>query len=62
MQRPLRDHVAYLEQKIVLLNKELEEPTKTLLQKNEIKVDLGIAERSLVHFRKAFELEQRLSH
>jgi hypothetical protein len=62
VQRPLQDHIAYLEQKIVILNKELVDTTKTLLQRNEIKIDLGIAERSLVHFRKAFELEKRLSH
>lgn len=62
MQRTLREHITDLERKIESLKKEIHESGKSLLEKREISIDLGIAERSLVHFRKAFELEQRLSH
>lgn len=61
MQRTLREHIDYLEQKIEALKKELEQPGKSLSAVNEIGIDIGIAERSLVHFRKAFELELKLS-
>jgi hypothetical protein len=60
MQRTLREHIPQLERKIESLKKEIHESGKSLRQQREISIDLGIAERSLVHFRKAFELEQRL--
>jgi hypothetical protein len=60
MQRTLSEHIAYLEQKIDMLKKQLEEPEKTASQQNEIEIDLGIAERALAHFQRAFDFEQRL--
>ena len=62
MQRTLREHITHLERKIESLKKESRQPGKSLTEQKEINIDLGIAERSLVHFRKAFELEERLSH
>jgi hypothetical protein len=62
LQRTLREHIAYLEQKIEIFKKELEEPEKSLMERSELRTDLGIAERSLVFFRKAFDLEQKISH
>jgi hypothetical protein len=61
MQRTLSEHITYLEKKIAALKAELEKPGQTQLQKTEIKVDLGIAERALVNFRRAFALEQKVS-
>jgi hypothetical protein len=61
MQRTLSEHIRYLEERIKALNKELEEPDKLPSAQSEIRVDIGIATRSLEHFRKAFELEQKLS-
>jgi hypothetical protein len=61
MHRTLREHIDYLEQKIEALRKELEQPGKSLRDLNEIGVDIGIAERSLVYFRKANELEMKLA-
>ena len=61
MQRTLREHISLLEEKISLLKKELESPGKTSIEKTEIEIDLGIAERALLHFQKAFVLEHKLS-
>jgi hypothetical protein len=61
MQRTLSEHITYLEQRIDALRKQLEEPGKSPAEQHEIKIDLGIAERSLVYFQKAYALEQRLS-
>jgi hypothetical protein len=51
MQRTLHEHIAYIEQKIESLKKELQEPGKSPSQQNETEIDLGIAERALVHFQ-----------
>jgi hypothetical protein len=61
MQRTLREHIDYLEQKIETLQSELEQAGKSPHNLNEIEIDIGIAERSLMHFRKAYELELRVS-
>jgi hypothetical protein len=61
MQRTLHEHIAYIEQKIESLKKALQEPGKSPSQQNETEIDLGIAERALVHFQKAFDFEQRFS-
>jgi len=60
MQRTLSEHIAYLEQKIATLKKQLEEPGRAASEQNETEIDLGIAERALAHFRRAFDFEQRL--
>jgi hypothetical protein len=60
MQRTLSEHIAYLEQKIDALKKQLQESETTPSQQSEIRIDLGIAERSLVHFQKAFDFETKL--
>lgn len=61
MQRTLSEHIAYLEKKVESLKKEMAEPAHPEVEKSNLLVDLGMAERALVHFRKAFELEQRIS-
>lgn len=61
MQRPLQEHISHLERRIAALNKELDNPARSPFEYSEIRIDIGIAERSLVHFRKAYELERKLS-
>jgi hypothetical protein len=61
MQRTLREHIDYLEQKIEALKREMDEPGKSPHDIDEVSIDIGIAERSLTHFRKAYELELKLS-
>jgi len=61
MQRTLSEHIRYLEERIQALNTELEDPDRLPSALSEIQVDIGIATRSLEHFRKAFELEEKLS-
>lgn len=62
MQRTLSEHITFLEQKIDALKKQFEEPGQTASQQNEIEIDLGVAERALTHFQRAFDFEQRLKH
>lgn len=60
MQRTLSEHINYLEQKIEALEKGLTQSDKSSHDLEEIGIDLGIAQRSLIHFRKAYELELKL--
>lgn len=60
MQRPLSEHIARLEQKIVLLKRELRDPDLPDYQRSEREISLLYAEEALTLFRRAFELEQQL--
>jgi hypothetical protein len=61
MQRTLREHIDDLEQKVEALKRELDQPGKSDHDLDQISIDIGIATRSLIHFRKAYELEMKLS-
>lgn len=60
MQRPLQEHLLYLETRIEELKKKLRDNSLAKAEKETAQIDLGIAERALIHFQKAFELEQKL--
>jgi len=59
MQRPLQEHIARLEQKIISLKRELRDPDLADYEKSEREISLQNAEEALKLFLKAYELEQR---
>jgi len=59
--RPIKDHIAHLEQKIEQLKAKLADPHRTDAEKVVARIDLGIAERAITHYRKALELEGQIS-
>ena len=59
MQRPLQEHLARLEERIVLLRKELRDPNLLEYQRSERELALKNAEEALGLFRRAYELEQK---
>ena len=61
MQRPLSEHIAHLEEKIVALRRELRNDELPPYQRSEQEIALLNAEEALRLFRKAYDLEQRIS-
>lgn len=60
MQRTLREHIAHLEEKIVILKRQLRDENLEAFQRNERELDLANAEEALGLFRRAYELEQKI--
>ena len=61
MQRPLQEHIALLEQKIRALTAQANDVDRTAEDRYQATIDLDFAERALSHFRRAYELEQKIS-
>lgn len=59
VERPLADHMARLEQKIVVLKRELRNPSLADYERSEREISLLNAEEVLKLFRKAFELNRK---
>jgi len=59
MQRPLQEHIVRLEEKIVVLRRELRDPDLLEYHRSERELALKNAEEALRLFRKAYELEQK---
>ncbi|HLH36220.1 MAG TPA: hypothetical protein VKX41_16225 [Alloacidobacterium sp.] len=60
MQKPLSEHIARLEEKIVILKRELRNPDLAEYERTEREVSLLNAEQALKLFRLAYDLAQRL--
>ena len=60
MQRSLQDHIARLEEKIVILKRELRDPDLADYAKSEREIPLANSEEALKLFRRAYDLEQRV--
>ena len=62
MQRPLSEHIARLEDKIVVLKRQLRADGLPSFQRSERELDLENAEQALRLFRKAYEFEQKIAN
>lgn len=62
MQRTLQDHISHLEQKIESLKAQLEESDRSPEFQKGLRLNLELAETSLVLFRKAYDLERKISN
>lgn len=60
MQRPLQEHITLLQQKIHTLRAQANDIYRTSGERFQATVDLALAERALDHFRKAYEIEQKV--
>ena len=60
MDRPLREHVSHSEQRLRLLNNQLMEASRTIVERNRIESEIRAADLALVYYRKALELEKQL--
>jgi hypothetical protein len=60
MERPVKDHISHLEQRIDELNKQIIEDRRTQDERNRIESEIRAAELALVYYRKALELEQQV--
>ena len=60
MQKPLSEHIARLEEKIVILRRELRNPDLADYERTDREISLQNAEEALRLFRRAYDLEQRL--
>jgi hypothetical protein len=60
MDRPLKEHIAHLEQRLQVLNQELMESARSAAEHKRIEADLRAAELALVYYRQALELEKKV--
>jgi len=61
MQQTLQEHILRLEEKIVVLKRELRAVGLSDYEKQEKQLDLDNAEQALALFRRAYELERKIS-
>lgn len=61
MDRPLKEHVASLEQRIQNLNREIMQNRLTKIERNRVEAEIRAAESALRHYRKALEIEHQLA-
>ena len=60
MQLPLHEHISYLERRVQTIKAALADADHNAAGEMDLRIELDLAERALSHFRRAFELEQRL--
>ena len=62
MDRTVRDHISFLEERIRELNKDLMSETRTRSERNIIEAEIRAAQTVLGYYRKALEIGQHISH
>ena len=61
MQRTLHEHITSLELKIAILRAQQDDLGRTAAERYQSAIDLELAEKALATFRKAIQLEQKIS-
>ncbi len=61
MQRTLQEQIAFLEERIAMLEAQAVDLNRTAAERYQSSVDLSTAQSALLHFRKACELYKEIS-
>lgn len=61
MERPLKEHISFLETQVQKLNADVMNNSRTQAERNRIEAEIRATELALVYYRKALELEKRVS-
>ena len=61
MDQPLQLHITFLEQRLNTLHQKLMERNRTRAERNKIESEIQAAELALAYYRKALQLEKRIS-
>jgi hypothetical protein len=60
MERPLKEHIAFLERRLTRLNNKMMENSFTARQRNRIEAEIRAAALAITYYRKAIEIERRI--
>jgi hypothetical protein len=60
MDRPLKDHISYLERRLQELNAQIMENRRTQIDRNHIESEIRAVQLALTYYRKALELERQV--
>lgn len=61
MDRTLREHISYLEQRLKKLNQRIMENGRSQIDRNRLESEIRAAELALTYYRKALELEREVT-
>ena len=60
MDKPLRQHITELENRVQKLSQEMMQNRKTLSERNRLESELRVAQQALAHYQQAIKLEGQL--
>ena len=60
MDRPVREHIHFLEQRLEQLNRDIMDDARNKAERNRLEAEIRAAEMALTYFRKALELERQI--
>jgi len=60
MERPLKEHIAFLEQRVQELQSDINRNLLTKVELDRLDSEIEAAELALTYYRKAFDLERQL--
>jgi hypothetical protein len=60
MERPLKEHISFLESRVQELNRLIMQNSRTQAECNRLEAEIRAAELALAYYRKAFEMEKRI--
>jgi hypothetical protein len=61
MERPLKEHISFLESRVLKLNRLVMENMRTQAERNRLEAEIRAADLALAYYRKALELEKKIS-
>ena len=62
MERPLKEHISFLESRVQELNGNIMQNRQTQVERNRLDAEIRAAQLALTYYRKALELEKEISY